>query len=260
MRISRISLTIFIGLILSIAALASIGLADTKEDFAFLYGDPDGDEIATWEEYLIGTDPYNSDSDNDGLPDNWEHGNDLDPSDSSDAHEDLDYFPLYNASVGEHEAAYDAIKKDIDVWPSNRQITFSEAVFQEDGPHYDNYEEYYRPYYDQYDNMKLKVMHTLPNHPNTDGDEYLDPDDPEPFNFKNDGTGIGGASISTSEKTNNIKAIEIEDNSNENIIYLEDNSETPEYNFDVNVQQPDSNQQPPTEDKKYFADVDNDGI
>jgi hypothetical protein len=34
--------------------------------------DPDNDGLTNWEEYLIGTDPLNWDSDKDGLPDGWE--------------------------------------------------------------------------------------------------------------------------------------------------------------------------------------------
>jgi hypothetical protein len=36
------------------------------------YKDPDGDGLDNWDEYELGTDPLNWDSDNDGLPDGWE--------------------------------------------------------------------------------------------------------------------------------------------------------------------------------------------
>jgi hypothetical protein len=36
------------------------------------YKDPDGDGLTNWDEYELGTDPLNWDSDNDGLPDGWE--------------------------------------------------------------------------------------------------------------------------------------------------------------------------------------------
>ena len=43
-----------------------------NKDTQFLNSDPDGDSITTWEEFTVGTDPFNTDSDNDGLPDWWE--------------------------------------------------------------------------------------------------------------------------------------------------------------------------------------------
>ncbi|WP_455392267.1 hypothetical protein [[Eubacterium] cellulosolvens] len=36
------------------------------------YEDPDGDGLVNWDEYELGTDPLNWDSDKDGLPDGWE--------------------------------------------------------------------------------------------------------------------------------------------------------------------------------------------
>ncbi len=218
-----------------------------NNDMSFLFGDPDDDGIETWMEYVLDTDPYNEDSDNDGLPDKWEYISEMDPSDSSDAHEDLDYYPYYETSKGECDAQFSAIKKIIDVWPSNPSINFTEPVFAEDGPHYDNYEEYYRPYFDINDDNKLKIMHTCPNNPNTDGDQWLDPDDPRPFNFPCDGV----------VKTNEIEQIQNNINNNHYIILIE---APPEYNFDIPLDQIDTDKQPPAEYEIYLTDSDNDGI
>ena len=78
-------------------------------------------------------------------------------------------------------------------WPSNPYITFNEPVFDEEGPHYDNYEEYYRPYTDLKDLETIKYMHTNPIYSDTDGDNILDPDDYEPIGWPNCGISPGAA-------------------------------------------------------------------
>jgi hypothetical protein len=159
-----------------------------SKDEGFLFSDPDGDDIITWQEFILGTDPYNPDSDNDGLPDFWEHYiADMNPADCSDAHLDFDYYPSREGEVGENDAAFSEIRKDIDVWPSNSEITFVKVMYDEDGIHYDNYEEYYRSYRDPDDGYKVKRMSTLPFKPDTDGDGLLDPDDPWPVRYLNGG-------------------------------------------------------------------------
>jgi len=59
--------------------------------------DPDSDELSNYWEFAWDTDPFTADSDQDGMPDGWEHyyseKNDqcgLDPSDFSDQHADPD--------------------------------------------------------------------------------------------------------------------------------------------------------------------------
>jgi hypothetical protein len=261
MRYQNIYLPLIVGLLLLITVCASSALAGDplKEDEDFLYSDPDDDTIFTWEEFLYGTDPYNSDSDFDGMPDRWEIDQEMDPSDASDAHEDNDYDAPYNTSIGEREANFDAVKKDIDVWPSNRAITYVEPMFEEDGPHYDNYEEYYRPYHDQNDNMKIKIMMTRPGVPDSDGDGKLDPDDYEPFNFKNDGLGIGGAdapeeAIEINHDTSNLADLESND---ESILVVTLNTQ-PAFDFEVAV--PQTTPAPIKSNKNYLIDADNDGF
>ena len=265
MRLNNVYLAIFVGFLFFITGLTSVALAGDplKNDEAFLDSDPDNDGIPTWWEFLIGTDPYNSDSDNDGLPDDWEIENLLDPADSSDAHKDYDYDPSTNFSVGEREAAYEAIKKAIDIWPSNRDITFSEPVFNEDGAHYDNYEEYYRPYHDQFDNNKIKIMKTKPTNPDCDGDGVLDPDDYEPFNYKNDGLGLGGADAPEVKNIDDIVS-KVETVTNPEVQEIvepiipsnEDNNYQIYESFDIEIEQTPTKYNEPL----FTIDTDNDGF
>ncbi len=53
-------------------------------------GDEDGDGVSNWEEFLLNTDPLNSDTDGDGMPDGYEVRYGLNPGDPSDAGADLD--------------------------------------------------------------------------------------------------------------------------------------------------------------------------
>jgi hypothetical protein len=272
MRYKKYGLPIMTALLLLITMFTGFALAGDplEADTLFLESDPDLDELPTYIEFLLGTDPYNSDSDNDGLPDNWEYENLMNPADSSDAHDDFDYIPTTNFSVGEREANYEAIVQLGDgtamVWPADISITFTTPVFDEDGPHYDNYEEYYRPYRDQNDELKVKIMKTNPNNPDCDGDGILDPDDYEPFNFKNDGLGAGGYEAPEEVKPfipdNTMKKVEVSGTENQanndvSILYF-DYSNEPEYQtYDINVEE---TTQPPADNKNNLKDADNDGI
>ena len=267
MRYKRYIIPTLVGLLLLVTVVTNYAMAGDPldKDDDFLYGDPDGDEILTWEEFLLGTDPYNADSDFDGIPDYWEYViGEMDPSDASDAHEDHDYDPSTNFSIGEREATFDAVKKDIDVWPSDRSVTFVEPMFDEDGPHYDNYEEYYRPYHDQYDNMKVKIMNTLPQKPDSDGDGKLDPDDYEPFNFKNDGLGAGGADAPASainqENDFEVKKLDSDELNHGTNVEVQFTSEPQESSYDFNVAPEEPEKEAAVENKKKLLDSDNDGI
>lgn len=214
---TKIILTIFS--ILVFVSLSSVVIAGNpiEKDREFLLSDPDNDCISTWEEFLLGTDPFNTDSDNDGLPDSFEHEYMpyLNPADSSDAHQDADYEPislLQWPKIGESKSPYGyrAIRKEIDVWPSNRDITFIQPVFDEKAPHYDNYEEYYRPCFLPENSEIIRYMHTNPIRADTDGDGILDPDDFRPLNFPNGGIDLNNVNISNT----NIDKIENENNNN----------------------------------------------
>jgi RHS repeat-associated protein len=73
-------------------ALSSNDVASIVE-FA---SDPDKDGLTNQEEYNSGTDPNNSDTDDDGMPDGWELDNVLNPLDDSDASGDADNDDLSN--------------------------------------------------------------------------------------------------------------------------------------------------------------------
>ena len=210
-NIMALVVLVFIVLVFTNIALAGNPL---EKDDGFLNGDPDHDGVINRDEFLVGTDPYNSDSDNDGLPDWWEleyspwrnpnPNANMDPTDSSDAHQDFDYFQRSNGTGydrGEIEAKFNAIEKlkggGLVVWPSNPTIGFKTLVFDEVSPHYDNYEEYYRPYTDLENGNLIRYMHTNPTNPDTDGDGFLDPDDSEPIGKRNDGTTPGGFDVQT---------------------------------------------------------------
>jgi len=272
-------------LLIGLSAISSFVMAGDplEKDKDFLGSDPDGDQLMTWEEFIIGTDPYNADSDNDGLPDWWEYEYSpwknaepnalMDPTDPSDAHLDFDYYPKHDAkgyNVGEMDAEFNAtvhLKGGIPVtWPANRDIRFNELVFDEDGPHYDNYEEYYRPYTDLEDNSLIRYMHTNPTYSDTDGDGILDPDDSEPLGPPNDGLSPGGLDRPNNNMDNpiedkvyndlEIKSIDGENcESTTNVLIIK-------FEIENDIKQSYSTSQPPVkpENDVVLTDIDNDGI
>src|SRR5713226_1031088 len=52
--------------------------------------DPDNDGLTNLQEYQLGTDPNNADTDGDGMPDGWEVAHGLNPLDPNDANLDTD--------------------------------------------------------------------------------------------------------------------------------------------------------------------------
>jgi len=118
--------------------------------------DPDNDGLTNLDEFLFGSDPNNSDTDGDGLPDGWEADNMLDPNDPADADMDNDYF-------GGEE--------------------YSQFKLPEVQNPYTNYAEYYRFAYVNPQTGERVFIPTNPNEPDTDGDGLLDPDDEYPWVF-----------------------------------------------------------------------------
>ena len=186
----RIKLTMVFIIFLSLALISGLAYAgDPLDPNDNQGGDWDNDGLDYEDEFLLGTDPYNADTDNDGLPDGWEYNYwpNLNPTDSTDAHQDEDGEDQGNFT-GEKRAQFSEVRKPIDKWPSDGSTTIYEPVLQEQEPHYDNYEEYYRAYYDLNPPNGVLYMHTNPLSPDSDGDSLLDPDDAEPLSASNDGT------------------------------------------------------------------------
>ena len=298
-RFMRFQIAVLISLILAIAAFTSVALATDplKDDKDFLFVDYDKDGIVTWLEFKIGTNPLNSDTDNDGIPDGWEFdysphsGNKdynalMDPTDSSDAHLDFDYEASLNLTIGrggeracdpsqpgsdDKSASHRAILKlkngQSVVWPSNPDMRFIDhAPGEDDGapPHYDNYEEYFRPYtyIDSETNAEsIKYMHTNPTKPDTDGDGWRDPDDWEPLSLSNDGTSPGG------DDSHDVKPKpKVEEKVDVNNIepplkdILIDTTFSSNYDIIIDFSTDTSKQPTNYDKKKYFIDADNDGI
>lgn len=92
------------------------------DDTANFWGDYDGDGISNWDEiHIHGTDPFNADTDGDGVPDGAEIGAGTDPNDSGSAPDfwwqrttsDLqydfdDYEPPYNTGILARNALWNA--------------------------------------------------------------------------------------------------------------------------------------------------------
>ncbi len=268
-----------IAVILAVTVFSTVVLAGDplKNDKQFFYSDPDGDGVLNWEEFLVGTDPFNTDSDNDGLPDWWEleysqwRNSDpnalMDATDSSDAHMDFDYDAFSNGSgfnIGEREAQFKALQSLHGgapvTWPANPDVSFTQPVFDEEGPHYDNYEEFYRPYTDLNNQNVIRYMHTNPTKPDTDGDLILDPDDYEPLGWANDGVSPGASDIpekSNSDGTSNSNEVE----PNLAVMTQPLIGTMEHYDFNIEIQTPINNEQPNNNNKEQdLVDIDNDGI
>jgi len=242
-----------------------------ENDSQFLWTDPDDDGLLTGYELLIGSDPYNSDSDNDGLDDFWEDQNYMDPTDSSDAHLDNDYYPANDFTVGENAAEFKAIhtwdngRRDM-TWPGT-DIVFTDVVFNENSMHYDNYEEYYRPVMNE--QGKIKILKTDPNDPNSDDDHLLDPDDVEPLKYNPAGTIDGNneyADENDNTANNNQNILEdfliIQDHYNKfEVINFNFGSTGSDFDFGFEQITSNQNQLAPIKERNIILpDAENDGI
>ncbi len=80
------------------ARFDDIVVSNTEPDWL----DFDGDGLTNAEEYELGTDPFNADTDSDGMPDGWEVAHGLNPLDPSDASGDPDRDGIPNLTEYQH--------------------------------------------------------------------------------------------------------------------------------------------------------------
>ena len=156
------------------------------------------------------------------------------------------------------------------VWPSNPDVRFIDLVSTEntlEPPHYDNYEEYYRPYTNLTENgYVIRYMHTSTVDPDTDGDDILDPDDWEPLSYSNDGFSPGCVDTNTNLDQGLIEELITENELKEIVIEKLDLIQTSCFDINIEIQTNIINSvsdfQTPGNNKKdvFLPDDDNDGI
>jgi hypothetical protein len=100
------------------------------------FADFDADGLSNWDEiFIYGTDPFNADSDGDGMTDGFEVQNYLNPSDASDASQDADGDGLTN--LQEYELGTDPHNADSDgdgVWDGDENDGGSDPNDPNDTP------------------------------------------------------------------------------------------------------------------------------
>ena len=146
-------------------------------------GDSDGDGLYDYDEVVIyGTDPFNPDTDWDGMPDGWEVWNGLNPLDPNDAYGDLDSDWLYNLE----EYWYGS---DPNYWDSDGDWLwdFEEVYYFGTNPEDTDSDDDSLSDYDE-----VYIIGTSPTNPDTDGDGLLDGEDPDPLtpNLDSDQDGL----------------------------------------------------------------------
>jgi hypothetical protein len=149
----------------------------------------------------------------------------------------------------------------MDYWPSNPDVITTQPVFLEEGPHYDNYEEFYRPYTyvdPETSISSIRYMHTNPTKPDTDGDGLLDPDDYEPLGWANDGISPGGADLEAKKTSTNDDL----NHPNENLELAKEPyyGTSEHFDFEIKIVPTTSTNSQNTNKNNDLPDIDNDGI
>ncbi|MFC1582647.1 hypothetical protein ACFL4W_03830 [Planctomycetota bacterium] len=153
--------------------------------------DDDGDNLTNLEEFNAGTSPTDPDTDGDGIPDDWELANSLDPADAGDAALDGDSDNLtnleeygINTDPAIADTDGDSFQDDIDITPVDADADndgmpdawettyFADATAGVPGDDGDS---------DGLNNLAEYQTGTVPTDDDTDGDLFLDGADATPM-------------------------------------------------------------------------------
>jgi len=151
------------------------------------YEDQDLDFLWAIEEYIVGTDPYNSDTDNEGLTDGdefWLYQTDpLNPDTDSDGLNDYLEIVIWESNPFETDSDYDGLSDGDEVNTYGSDPTKIES----DGDGLLDYDEVYNYFTNPgepdsdfdglNDNIELFTTNTNPNNPDHDGDGLSDGDE-----------------------------------------------------------------------------------
>ena len=126
------------------------------------FTDSDGDNLVDYEEMMIGTDPFDPDSDDDLMPDGWEYSYSLDPLNSSDSVDDPDHDNLSNLEeylLGSNPINMDS---DLDLMPDGWEVQYGLNLTVDDAN--EDFD------YDELVNLAEFQNNTFPNDNDTDDD------------------------------------------------------------------------------------------
>ena len=169
-------MAVVFGMLMVGVALAGMAMALDPLDPQDAKRDSDQDGLTNLQEFMHGTDPFNADSNHDGLDDGWTVYYDENRASWSANQKHADIYALFDIDG-------DGVK-DVNVDPNYRFDAAAEAGIALDFADTDGW-----------NNLKEYEEGTDPTNPDTDGDGRLDSNDPNPLvPDAKDGPGGGGNS------------------------------------------------------------------